>query len=117
MKMREYKCHFLFFVIFAVHFLYTADSYANNTHSHASSWIIHELKTGHYNQEILINGNNPIQLVNYRTARPGHFVKILFTGISSLLAGLRYLKHNLKNINSEYARFLKLLLFPNHVFW
>lgn len=115
--MRKYRYLFLLISAFAANSMCATHCFAYNLHSHVSSCVIHELKPGRYNNELLVNGNNPLQLVNYRTPQSGQFVKILLIGIFSLLVSLKYLKYNLKNINSEYARFLKLLLFPNHVFW
>jgi hypothetical protein len=117
MQIRVHQRVFLLFAVFAALFISAGRYSAHTTVPHKASWIVHELKTGHYNNQILINGNNPIQLVNYRTVKQSHFVKILLLGIFNLLVSLEYLKYTLRSINSEYARFLKLLLFPNHVFW
>jgi uncharacterized membrane protein len=106
-----------FLLVFAVHFLFAGYSFAKSTHAHKSSDPVSQLKTGRHNSEVLVNGNNPLQLVNYRTSKTGHFLKILLIELISLIVCLKYLKNKLKGIYSEYARFLKLLLYPNHVFW
>jgi hypothetical protein len=117
MQTIKYRRILVFFLAFAVHFLCITDSFAKAPHAHKTSWAVHELKTGRRNVEMLVNSNNPFQVLNYRTARPGHFLKVFLIELLSVFVCLKYLKNNLKDIYGEYARFLKLLLFPNHVFW
>jgi hypothetical protein len=114
----KYRHILIFFLAFAVHFLCATNSFAKAPHAHKTSWVVHELKTGHNrNSEMLVNGNNPFQVLNYRTARPGHFIKIFLIELLSFFVCLKYLKNTRKEIYGKYASFLKLLLFPNHVFW
>jgi len=114
---------FLLFITIASHFLssevlfvYNSNSLAYNS-NYKNTVVTHELRTGHYNNEVNGNGYNATQLVNYRTAKTIQIVKILLIGLFSLLVSIRCLKYSLKCINSQYAHFLKLLLFPKHVFW
>lgn len=117
MQIILHKRFYVFLLVFAVHFFAGQGAFAKNTHSHKPSWANNQLKTGHYHSEALINENSPIQLVNYRTAKSVRFIKTLLIELMSLVVCLKYLKNQLKSINSKYARFLKLLLYPNHVFW
>ena len=117
MKNRINKCLFLLFIVLFAYLLKEGNNSVHKSPKKTKYWIINELKAGNYNNQALINGNNPLQIVNYRTVKSGRFVKTLFTGIISVIVCLKYLKYKFKSINSEYARFLKLLLFPSHVFW
>ncbi len=117
MKYSKYKHIFAFLAVFVMHYAYATKCFAANAQFHKSSWAVNPLKGDHYNNDVLSNGNNAIQIVSARTAKTGHFLKILFVAFISFAGCFKYLKNKLKAINSEYAQFLKRLLFPNHVFW
>ncbi|MDB4924787.1 MAG: hypothetical protein JWR23_843 [Mucilaginibacter sp.] len=118
MQTRDYRRFYIFLLVFAVQFLCTGNSFAKNLPSHKQSAAVSQLKASHHsNHEMVLNGNNQFQLLNYRTVKSGHFIKIFLIDLLSIFVCLKYLKNKLKSIYSEYARFLKLLLYPNHVFW
>jgi hypothetical protein len=117
MQSRNYRYICIILLAFASNILCAGSSFAKSSHHHKVLHAGSQLTAGHSNPEVIINGNNPFQLVNYRTVKTGHFIKVLLVDLFSLLVCLKYLKNKLKGIYSEYARFLKLLLFPNHVFW
>ena len=117
MQISDKRWFIILFLVFISYFFCFQYSFAKNRDNHQSAHTVCKLNTGHYNGGILINPNNPIQLANYRVVKSVHFVKNFFFSLISVVVCLKYLKNNLKHINSEHARFLKRLLYPNHVFW
>lgn len=118
MQTRNYRRFYIFLLVFAVQFLCAGNLFAKNLHSHKQSAVGSQLKASQQrNHEMVLSGNNPLQLVNFRTVKGGHFIKIFLIDLLSIFVCLKYLKNKLKSIYSEYGRFHKLLLYPNHVFW
>src|ERR1700742_1153606 len=117
MRMVKNKHVFVFLLAVFANFMQIRPAFAIIVHVPKSTWAKHELKQAKQNAEVLINGNNPFQLLNLRTSRPGHFIKVFLIELLSFFVCLKYLKNRLKEIHGEYVSFLKRLLFPKHVFW
>lgn len=114
----------MFLLVFLAHFI-CADTLLAANSNQKGQISSHKLTTGHLRgssntnnaTDVLANCNNPLQVANYRLAKSSHFIKIFFIELISLAFCLGYLKNNLKCIYSRHARFLKLMLYPEHVFW
>ncbi|MGF7079494.1 hypothetical protein [Mucilaginibacter sp. UYCu711] len=114
---------FIFFIILLACFIHSGQLFAANANQKGNPQA-HQLKTGQIrhdnsenNSDVFSNNGNPLQIAHYRLVKSAHFLKIFFIDLFSTVILLRYLKNNRKRIFSSYTRKLKLLLYPNHVFW
>ena len=121
--MNKKERFFIIIVIFFAKTLFCGEVFACNANQKGEP-VRAELKTAtitnrnHGNERDILGGaDNPAQYASIRLTKLHHYVKILFIELSSATVCLRYLKTNLKAIYSRHVQFLKLLLYPEHVFW
>ncbi|BAU52428.1 hypothetical protein MgSA37_00589 [Mucilaginibacter gotjawali] len=124
MQNRACKRFYVIIALFFALFLRAVPLFASQTLEKPVS-AVHKLNPAHNitasignnGEDIILNGSNYIQTANYRFQKTGHSFNSLFIELFSLFIFAEYLKNKRKTISSGYARFLRLLLFPNHVFW
>ena len=124
MQIRKQRFLFLFLIVFLAGLLQSGRLFAHNANVKLAC-ARHILKsksnstdnTNHSNKnDRIAGGYNPLQLGTYKPVKIEVSNKERNVQVPDHSPSLKYLKYTHKNISAEYARFLKLLLFPNHSF-
>lgn len=124
MQIRKHRFLFLFLIVFLAG-LFQSDCLLAHNANVKLACARHILKSksdntdnsNHSNKnDRLAGGYNPLQLSTYKPLRIEVSNRERSIYIPDHSPSLSYLKYTHKNISAEYARFLKLLLFPNHSF-
>ena len=115
MQMRVYKQFYMIFVLMRACLWNVSSSFASNGHTDVAANKI--TSNGNENSKaILVAAHTALYVPDVDVTEREEFLGTQVSRLIALPVFRRDKVYNKKNLSGERARFLKLLLFPNHSF-